>query len=331
MEPIYRDMLADVAAMYYLQEKTQSEIAEALGVSRVKVYRLLKEARDGGVVEIIIHRSRPRSDKLEQELRERFDLTDALVLDTRGMEQAEVWRGMGEIGARYVEKLLKDDSTIAICLGRSTYEVVHAMRTDLHRQVRIAQALGSIPFATQELDSGALARQLANKLGGEVLYLPSPMIADNAEAAAVLRRQPAIERTLAAAREADLALLGIGNLNPAESRLIVATGFSDEQLAAMLAEGAVGDIIGQIFTRDGHLYPSELTDRIIGLTLEELRCIPTVVAVAFGMSKAEAILGALRTGVVDVLATDDSAAREILRMGETRTVRRRCPDNKKRQ
>jgi DNA-binding transcriptional regulator LsrR (DeoR family) len=275
MDPIYRDMLADVAAMYYLQEKTQSEIAEALGVSRVKVYRLLKEARDGGVIEIIIHRSRPRNDKLEQDLCERFDLTDALVLDTRGMEQAEVWRGMGEIGARYVEKLLKDDATIAICLGRSTYEVVHAMRTDLHRQVRIAQALGSIPFAIQELDSGALARQLANKLGGEVLYLPSPMIADNAEAAAVLRRQPAIERTLAAARE-------------------------------------------------GHLYPSELTDRIIGLTLEELRCIPTVVAVAFGMSKAEAILGALRTGVVDVLATDDSAAREILRMGETRTVRRRC-------
>jgi DNA-binding transcriptional regulator LsrR (DeoR family) len=237
---------------------------------------------------------------------------------------------MGEIGARYVEKLLKDDSTIAICLGRSTYEVVHAMRTDLHRSVRIAQALGSIPFATQELDSGALARQLASKLGGEVLYLPSPMIADNAEAAAVLRRQPAIERTLAAAREADLALLGIGNLDPAHSPLITAAGLDAAQLGELRANGIVGDIAGQIFTREGSLYQGELTERVIGLTLEELRCIPTVMAVAFGVSKAEAILGVLRTGVVDVLSTDDSAAREILRMGETRTVRRRCADSKKR-
>lgn len=327
MDPTYRDMLADVADMYYLQDKTQSEIAQTLGLSRVKIYRLLKEAREAGVVEITIHRFRARNDRLECELRERFGLADALVLDTRGLEEIETWRGIGEITARHIEARLRDNSTIAVCLGRTTYEVVRAFRPGLHNNVRVAQALGSIPFATQDMDSGTLARQLAAKLGGEVLYLPSPMIADNAEAAGVLRRQPAIERTLAAARDSDLALLGIGNFDPERSSLIAAAALSPELQACLLADGAVGDIAGQMFTKEGQRHPHELGERIIGLTLEELRRIPTVVAVALGAAKATAILGALRTGIVNVLSTDDEAASEILRMDEARSPGRRCRDN----
>ncbi len=329
MDPAYCDMLADVADMYYLQDKTQSEIAETIGLSRVKVYRLLKEAREAGVVEITIHRSRARNDRLECELRERFNLVDALVLDTRGLEPADVWRGIGEITARYIEARLKDSSTVAVCLGRTTYEVVRAFRPGLHNNVRVAQALGSISFAAHDMDSGTLARLLAGKLGGEVLYLPSPMVADSAEAANVLRRQPAIERTLAAAREADLALLGIGNFDPERSSLIAAAALSPELQARLLADGAVGDIAGLMFTQEGQPHPHELGERIIGLSLDELRHIPTVVAVALGVAKAAAILGALRTGVVNVLCTDDGAANEILRMDEARSPGKRCQDNRR--
>jgi DNA-binding transcriptional regulator LsrR (DeoR family) len=326
-------MLADVADMYYLQEKTQGAIAETLGLSRVKIYRLLKEARDGGVVEITIHRSRRRSDQLECELRERFNLVDALVLDSTrlpagGLGQTELLRGVGEITARYLEPRIRDNSTIAVCFGRTTYEVVRAVRPELRSNVRVVQALGSIPFATQDVDSGTLARQLAGRLGGEVLYLPSPMIADSAGAAAVLRRQPAIERTLVAAREADLALLGIGNLDPARSSLIAVATVSPERQAQLMADGTVGEISGQMFTLEGQPHPHEMSERIIGLTLDELRRIPTVIAAAVGTAKAPAILGALRTGAVNVLATDDGAASEILRMDQAREPGRRCPDKR---
>jgi deoxyribonucleoside regulator len=313
MDPTYRDMLADVAGMYYLKEKTQSDIAEALGLSRVKVYRLLREAREAGVVEITIHRAHPRSGRLERELCERFGLADALVLEAGGLEEADVGRGIGEIGARAVERRIKDGSTIAVYLGRSTYAVVQAIRPGLHHGVRVAQAVGSTLFATRGVDSASVARQLAVKLGGEGRYLPSPMFADSVEAAIVLRRQPAVEQTLAIARQADLALLGIGNLDPAVSALAVAAGLSADQLAGMQEDGVVGDMGGQVFTVEGDLPEHELTGRVVGLTFEELRRIPAVIAVAFGATKTGAILGALRTGVVDVLCTDDIAAREVLR------------------
>jgi len=323
-EPIYRDMLADVAAMYYLREMTQEQIARAVGVSRVKVHRMLKEAREARVVEITIHRSWPRDRRLEAALVSHFGLREVFVLQTSGLDDASIWRGIGEIGARRLETLVKDDSTIAVCLGRSTYQVVQAVRSGLRRRVRVAQALGSVPFATPELDSATLARQLATRLGGEVLYLPSPMLADSPEATEVLRRQPDIERTLSAAASADVALVGIGNLDPAHWRLATAAGLTPEELAEMASTGAVGDIAGLIFTEEGHLHRNELTDRVIGLTLDELRRIGTVFAVAFGSAKARAIVGTLRTGVVDVLCTDDNAAGEALRIAGS-ALAARCP------
>jgi deoxyribonucleoside regulator len=313
MDPLHRDFLANVADMYYLQEKTQIGIADALGISRVKVYRLLKEAREAGVVEITIHRAHARNPRLEGELRKRFGLRDARVLDTTAIEEPDIWRGMGEIGARAVEDRLADAATIAVYLGRSTYAVTQAIRPGLQRNVRVAQAVGSTLFATRGVDSALVARELAAKLGGEGLYLPSPMFADNHEAAIVLRRQPAVEQTLAIARQADLALLGIGNLDPVHSALAIAAGLDAAQLEGLRAAGIAGDMGGRVFTIDGDLPDHELTGRVVGLTFEELRRIPTVVAVAFGVAKAAAVLGALHTGVIDILCTDTGAVMEILR------------------
>ncbi len=313
-ETARRNLLADVAAMYYLKQMTQGEIADSLGLSRIKVHRLLKEARDENIVEITIHRALPRHDRFEEGLKERFGLREALVLDTAGLNEAETGRGLGEITASYLEGLLAPDSTIALCLGRSTYEVVQAIRPRLRSSVRVAQASGSISFAVRDLDSMTVVRQLANKLGGEVLYLPSPMVADSPEGAAVLRRQRDIERTLAAAASADLALLGIGNLDSFRTHLMSAAGLDPSEVEAMKQAGAIGDMAGQVITVEGKVYPSDLAERLIGLSLEDLRRIPIVIAVAFGLAKAAAILGALRTGAIDVLATDDGAAGEILRL-----------------
>jgi DNA-binding transcriptional regulator LsrR (DeoR family) len=171
-----------------------------------------------------------------------------------------------------------------------------------------------MPFSFQEIDSATLARQLATKLGGDVLYLSSPLMADSPEAAAVLKSQRDIHRTLEAARAADVALVGIGNLDPAISGFVRSGFVSEGELAQLRQDGAIGDMGGQILTRDGQAHPCSQNQRMIGLTLAELRQIPTTMAVAAGESKAAAILGALRTGVVDVICTDDRAADEVLRL-----------------
>jgi DNA-binding transcriptional regulator LsrR (DeoR family) len=309
----HHELLAQVASLYYEGDQSQSEIASELGLSRVKVYRLLKEARQEGVVSILIDWPIERERSVEKQLSEQFKLKEALVLSTAGHDEDIAVRRLGQMAARYLEQILEDGMTLSVCLGRTTYEVIHAVRPNLRAHVNVVQAMGSFPFASPEFDSAALARLLAQKLGGQVLFLSSPLMANTPAEADILRRQTLIAQALEASRCADALLVGIGSLEASESRYVQAGVISPAELAELKFGGAAGDIGGQFFDLKGDLYPCPYNQRMIGLTLEEMRRIPATAAVAMGASKIDAILGGLRTGVIDVLCTDLETAQAVLK------------------
>ena len=315
MDKSHHDLLAEVASMYYDREMTQNAIADELGISRVKVYRLLKQARDEGVVEIFVNWPLRRDEVLEAELIEAFGLHSALVLQASPNARISARKQLGQLCARYLEDQLQEGATLAVCLGRTTYEVIQAIRPNFRVHVNVAQALGSMPSTLGELDSAALTRQLADKLGGEAIYLSSPFMAESVEDADILRRQRDIRHTLEAARGADLALLGIGTTDPSRANVVRSGFLTADELAALAApadDAVVGDMAGQLLTGTDDAFPDSVNRRIIGLTIDELRAIPTTLAVALGEEKQQAILGALRTGAIDVLGTDDRTARAVL-------------------
>jgi DNA-binding transcriptional regulator LsrR (DeoR family) len=243
-------------------------------------------------------------------LKETFALNDALVLKS---SHQPTLNQLGQMTARYLEGLLPHMHTMAVCLGRTTYEVIHAIRNDFQAQVQIVQAIGSLPHSLYEWDSSALARQLAHKLGGDVLYLSSPLMVDSPEAAQVIIRQRDVEHTLSVARAADIALVGIGNLDPKVSGFVSAGFFKDADLRGWLKGGAAGDMGWRIFDAAGKPFACGIDDRVIGLTLDDYSHIPITLAAAAGVEKADAIRGALRTGAVDIIATDDRTATAVLR------------------
>ncbi len=314
LKPTHHELLAEVASLYFEEELTQNEIAARLGLSRVKVYRLLKQAKDEQVVTIVIDWPIKRAAQVERELCAAFGLEDALVLEAVSTDPNATLHQLGQLAARYLEQTLHDGATLTVCLGRSTYETINAIRPGFRARVRVAPALGSMPFALRELDSGALARRLAQKLGGEPIDLSAPAMADSAASAAVLRSQRDIARALQAAAEADLALLGIGNLDPALSGFVKGGFLTPEELAALRSSGAAGDIAGRIITAEGALHGNGYDDRIIGLSFADLRRIPKTLAVAAGVEKTAAIRGALHARLVNVLCTDDRTASAVLAM-----------------
>jgi deoxyribonucleoside regulator len=318
MNEVKQQLLARVSSMFYEQDMTQSEIGEKLGLSRVKIYRLLKEAKKEGVVQIIVNWPVKRDEKLEQHLKKTFKLKEALVLIAPKQEDA-LLPELGQLAARYLETLLKDHMTLAICLGKTTYEVIQAIRPNKSLHVNVVQAIGSLP-RMQQYDSAALVRQFAEKVGGEAFYLSSPPIADTKAAAEVMRKQADIKRTLDIARKADVALVGVGSLEPSNSVFVKSEAMSEKDLRTLVANDAVGDTSWQIFTEDGKLHKDAFNQRVIGLSLADLKKIPTTLAVAGSVKKAKAILGSLNTGVVNVLCTDDKAAKEIFRLHEKVTA-----------
>jgi DNA-binding transcriptional regulator LsrR (DeoR family) len=321
VDDLEHDLLAEVASLYYELDLSQSAIGERLGLSRVKVYRLLKKAKEAQVVQITITWPIERDGRLEEALCESFSLDRALVLksgpqDFRPNGAGIGLRRLGQMSARHLATALQDGMTLAVCLGRSSYEVINAFRPMSQARVNVAQAMGSIPSAIPDLDSSALARQLASKLGGQILLLTSPLYVNSPAAAKLLRSQPAIERTLKAARNANIALVGIGGISPETSHYVDAELITADQLRQLEAEGAAGDIGGQFIRESGELHPCAINHCMIGLTLDQLRTIPYTIAVAAGTAKVRAILGALRSGVLNALCTDQQTAAELVRLGQ---------------
>ena len=258
----------------------------------------------------------PTDADLQSALVATFGLRCARVLRTTNLDPRRALPRLGELAARHVEAILRDGTVVGIGWGHALHEVVHAIAPGSVAGVRVAQSLGSLGNRLPALDNHLLTQRLAERLGGTPYYLPAPMIVESAAVRDVLVQDPQLHQTLALGRRADVMLIGIGVPEPEHAGLLQARYVDAETLDAIRAAGAVGDVFVNYFDQAGRLLDVELSGRVVGVRLEDLRHVGTVVAVAGGVYKAHAILGALRTGLLHVLVTDDATAASVLALAE---------------
>ena len=310
------ELLAQVASLYYEDDLTQAEVARRIGTSRSTISRLLHEARDAGVVEIIIHYPWKTSPEVERDLSTRFHLRQARVLVGQGRPYEEILRGLGVLAARYIESILAEGTILGISWGTAVYSTVRALQPDRRLPITVVQMIGAVGTGDPLIDGPNLARLLANVYGGEYRCLHAPLIVEETHVREMLLQEPRIRETLSLARRADVALVGIGSLVPEVSSLLRAGYLDREALDQLRAQGAVGDVCARHYDAQGHVLDIELNQRIVGVELEAMHSIKQVIGVAGGEAKAEAILGTLRAGHVNVLVTDDAAARKVLALDQ---------------
>ncbi len=309
------ELLAQVASMYYEDNLNQDEIARRIDTSRSTVSRMLQEAREAGVVEITVHYPWKNVPEIEVDLIARFRLRQARVLRGRDQPYEEILRGLGVLAARYIEGILIEGTTLGISWGVAVYSTVRTLRPDRRLPITVMQMVGAVGEGNPLIDGPDLARLLASVYGGEYRYLHAPLIVEDTHAREVLLQEPRIHETLSLARRADVALVGIGAPSPEVYSLLRAGYLDREALAQLRAQGVVGDICARHYDAHGRVLDIELNRRIVGIELEALHDIEQVIGVAGGEAKAEAILGALRSGHVNVLITDDVTARKVLALG----------------
>ncbi len=308
------DFLARVASLYYEDNLTQEEIARQIGGSRSTVSRLLNEARDTGVVEITIHHAWKTNSSLERELKDKFELHQVAVLSCDSQNSGEILSGLGELAARYVDQDLTEDSILGISWGTAVHSTVQALRPKSRIPITIVQMVGAVGLGDPLIDGPDLARFLANVYGGEYRYLHAPLIVESQRVQEAFHKELMMQETLAIARRADVALVGIGSLHPEESSLLRAGYLDEGALAQLRTQGAIGDICARHYDATGRVLDIELNRRIVGIGLNDLRNIDRLIAVAGGELKAEAILGALRGGYINILVTDDKAAEKVIEL-----------------
>ena len=316
-------LLVKAARLYYESDLTQAVIADRMRLSRQKVQRLLDLAREKGVVRIVIEPLMGIHDDLERALEERFGLREAVVVETSAYDQeATVSREVGVGAAEYLLRVLRPKDRIVMSWGGALLEMVNALRRHPHQDMRgvaVIQGLGAVVDPSRDTHSTELVRRLANFLGGQAVGLPAPGVAGSRQARNAFLHDPAVARVLEDARSAGLAFVGIGALR--QDSILIREGSIVRwaELEALKKKGAAGDINLRFFDSEGRAIPSDLDDRVIGLTLEDFRIIPHVVGVAGGAAKLDAIRGALEGKLIHVLITDNVTVLKLLEGSGTDT------------
>jgi deoxyribonucleoside regulator len=307
------DLLANIAEDYYITGVNQDAIATRYGISRSYVSRLLRRAREIGVVEIRVHREVRRVRELEVALEERFNVDRCLVVEDSPVDRTGAIRRAGQLAAGVLAEILDPDSVLALAWGNGVRAAVVALPVGRVSAGRVVQMFGGLSAGPAEIMSGELVTEAARLLNADANRLHAPWIVESTELARSLLEQPDVAAVLERAAGADVAVVGVGARGRESSALL----FNDRYLSkAEVAEideaGAVGDICGRLFDSEGRACRVSIMGRVIGLELDTIRQVPEVIAIATGRDKAKAIRAALHGGLIRVLVTDADAARAIL-------------------
>ncbi len=311
-------LLADVAEMYYLEEKNQAEIAKAIGVTRSMISRMLTEARESGIVEIRIQRPLQSDPELESALKEQFGLKDVFVVVTSHRSGERLTRTLGSAGAQMLKRYLAPEKILGLAWGTSISATVDAFEVTEPMSLKVVQLVGAMGAHNMKYDGHDLVARITEKLGGEVYYLNAPYLCKSAEMAKSLLETNSIRETISVGKKTDVALLGIGTTSPDHSSFYLAGYITRRELDDLRKAGAIGDVGGLHFDINGQPASDDFSERLVSIRRSDLLSIPVRLGVAGGEGKAKAILGGLRSKYVNVLVIDSLTARKVLDLAESK-------------
>jgi len=310
-DPDVRKLLYKVATAYYEDGLTQRQIGERLGISRIKVSRLLQQARDEKVVQITIVPPQGSSVDLERALEAKYGLLEVVVVTPYGYKDAEMAPSLGAAAAECLERCLDGDEVVGLSWGTTLRAVIDALPMKYWPGMTVIQILGGLGNPGAEIHGSDLARRLAQSFGAKLRLMPAPGVVKSELVRDALVEDPQIGGTLELAETADVALLGIGI--PLHGSVVQHSGIlSREEIIHFMEDGAVGDIALRFFDSQGRAMEHEVNNRTIGLTIPQIQKIPRRIGVAGGEKKHDVIRAALKGKLINVLVTDDQTALHLL-------------------
>ncbi|NEE04279.1 sugar-binding transcriptional regulator [Phytoactinopolyspora halotolerans] len=297
-----------VARRHYVDGRSKIEIADEFGLSRFQVARIISDARAQGWVRVEIVLPGHIDDAASLAVHEALGVRRAIVVDAPEGADTAVREEVGAAVAGVLTEQVQTGQVIGLTWSRT----IAAMVEKLERLVpcTVVQLAGSLAVRGSSSGTVEVVRSVAAVSGGEAFPIYAPLVVEDAATAAALRRQPEIARALARADQLDLAVVSIGAW--AEGLSTVWDAVTDDERTAGTAQGAVGECSGRLFDADGRDVAGGFDDRVVGVTLDQLRAAPEVIATGYGAQRASAVRAAVRAGFVGTLVVDTALARALL-------------------
>ena len=307
-------LMTKVARLYYEANLNQAEIAQRLRLSQATVSRLFKRAREEGIIRISVQVPSGVNADLESALVQKYGLKDAIVVDCSTEDENQIMREIGAAAAFYVETTIKENEVVGISSWSATLlALLDAMHPIPNKSgIQVVQVLGGVGNPSAEAHATRLTGRFAGLVNGTAIFLPAPGIVGSEAALQVLMEDRYVREALALFERVTMALVGIGSVKPSTLLDLSGNVFTPEEQEVLHNRGAVGDILLRFFDGEGRLVESSFNNRVISMSLQQLRHVERSIGVAGGERKYPAVLGALRGRWINVLITDRCTADHLL-------------------
>lgn len=304
-----------VLVLHFIEGLKQAEIAAKLNLSSSKVNRLIAQGRKMGMLKIDIESRFQHLIDFENRMIEQTSLTDAVITPTASGNPDTTLQQVGRAAANLLLENLRHGDVIAITGGKAISAVVENLKTDTPRDVTIVPLTGGVQ-GKYFTDVNHLATQLAERLGGKATLVHAPLFADSRAQRDMLLEVGPVREAFGIARKADIALLGIGSIQPTGSSYYDLNPVPEADRKMLVGMGVVAELLAHLIRDDGVVADYPLNHRLVALDPGSLAGCGRVIGIATGPEKARPIRAALSGGYLNALVVDEETARMVLEMKE---------------
>lgn len=311
-----RKLLVKIAQMYYEEDMTQSTISKELNIYRTSVSRLLKKAREEGIVKITINSNVDETFDLERRMEKLFGLKEVIISPVKANQsETEKKKAIGRAGAELLKRIIKKDDIVGFAWGSTLAAMVGEFSNCGKKEAHFVPLVGGPGLMDTRYHVNTIVYNIANDFGGTAYFIDAAAVVEKKETKDDIIQSHYFEKITELWRDVTIAVVGIGNPNKS-SNLIWAGFCGNQEIADLNQRGAIGDICSRFYDINGNLISSDLSDRTIAIELENLKSIPYSIGIAESVEKAPSIIGAIRGKYINTLITTEETADAIMRIVE---------------
>ena len=307
------DLMIRIARMYYEKNMSQQEIADVVYVSRSMVSRMIKQARDIGIVEINIKSSFENYYKLENQLKNCFPNCEMMIAYSENSDLDEEFDSVCGMGSYYIENCLNNNSVFAVARGKTVANTVSMLKPDRNfPDMQIVQLTGSLSINNPNCDEMNNAQKVQTLYGCKLNRFFAPYLMEDKNSKNMICKHQTTAKALEMGKQTNIFISGVDSL------LFWKDYLEEKDFNNLTKNGAIGCMCGYFFDINGNIVETSLYDRAIIPDRNIFKKVDKRICIANDRFKLNALLGALRGELCNVLITNSKIATRLLEMEKSK-------------
>lgn len=310
-----KELLTKIAYMYYVLDKTQNDIAKELNIHRTSISRMISKAKQQGIVTISISDLNVQRYELEKYVKEKYSLKQVIIpFFNNKLDEVSKDNIFTQEAGVYLKGIIQNKNIVGVSWGSTLAKSVDNIISKKISDIIFLPIVGGPSNISFNYHVNTIVYQLASKFGGKSVFVNTSVVQESKRSAREIMKSKLFEEITKLWKKLDLAIVGIGGELPVKNNSQWRNILNVLDWEDLYMRKAVGDCCCRFFDKDGKVLVGDLYDRTIGLTLDELKKVPTVVGIARSKQKSRALLAMLKQKYLDILITDEETILEVLRL-----------------